>query len=114
MTPEGKIKALVKKGLKTIIFCHGNWPVQNGMGSPMLDWHGVVGGRYVAIETKAPGKYPTALQENTIKSLREAGALVFVVSTPEQVATCIRRLKWINDYYAANRIAPVLVPVICP
>jgi hypothetical protein len=100
MTPEGKVKELVKKKLKTLTYCHGNWPVQNGMGTQMLDWVGIVGARYVAIETKAPGKRLTPKQEGTIDAVRSAGGLAFVVSTPEEIDTMMQRLHWIDTRYA--------------
>lgn len=80
MTPEGKVKAKVKAWLKdrnAYWFC----PVQNGMGSPALDFMHVTipGYPVIAIETKAPGKKPTVRQERTIREIREAGGTVFVI-----------------------------------
>lgn len=81
-TPEGKIKARVKKLLNQ----HGAYshmPVQNGMGSPSLDFVCCFRGLYVAIEAKAPGKKPTKRQEKTMAQIRKAGGLAFVVSNEE-------------------------------
>jgi hypothetical protein len=86
MTPEGKVKDLVKKLLKQ----HGAYyhmPVQNGMGAPTLDFVCCFKGRYIAIETKAPGKKPTPRQELTMTQMAEAGAAVFTVSDDESLAT---------------------------
>jgi hypothetical protein len=78
-TPEGKVKERVKTLLKQ----HGAYwhcPVQNGMGKPALDFmHVLVRGRPCAIETKAPGKKPTARQLLTIAEIEAAGGLVFVI-----------------------------------
>lgn len=56
MTPEGKVKEVVKKRLKDA----GIWyymPVQNGMGVVGIpDFICCAGGLFLAIETKAPGK----------------------------------------------------------
>ena len=77
-TPEGKIKEQVKKVLaKYGVYWH--CPVQNGMGSPSLDFICAHYGRYVAIETKAPGKKPTERQWNTMARITAAGGVCFVV-----------------------------------
>lgn len=78
MTPEGKVKALVKRALKT----HGVYwhcPVQNGMGAPSLDFICCVEGQYVAIETKAPGGKMTPRQQKTAEAICLSGGRVFVV-----------------------------------
>lgn len=77
-TPEGAVKAAVKTLLKK----HGVYwhcPVQNGMGAPSLDFICCHNGKYLAIETKAPGKKPTPRQELTIGEIRKAGGMVFVI-----------------------------------
>jgi hypothetical protein len=62
MTPEGKIKALTRAYLKSI-GAWQFWPVSNGMGVHGIpDCIACYNGRFVSIETKAPGKKPTALQ----------------------------------------------------
>ena len=83
MTPEGKIKAAVKRKLNSLWECYHHWPVQNGMGAPCLDCHGVWRGVYFAIETKAPGKVPTARQDHTIREIAGAGGCVMVISSLE-------------------------------
>lgn len=77
-TPEGKVKEKVKRVLKAHD-AYYHMPVQNGMGSPTLDFVGCHVGRYFAIETKAPGKKPTPRQELTIDQIRQAGGKVFVI-----------------------------------
>ena len=80
MTPEGKVKALVKRRME-VAFPNGYrfMPVQNGMGAPALDFYYCINGYFVAIETKAPGKKPTPRQETTMSDITKAGGLAFVV-----------------------------------
>ncbi len=78
-TPEGKVKAKVSALLKSVGGVHYDMFVPGGFGKPTLDYVGCYRGRYFAIETKAPGKKPTALQNATIASMRSAGATVFVI-----------------------------------
>lgn len=80
MTPEGKVKAQVKKLLRELN-AYWHCPVQNGMGSPALDFMHVQipGYPVIAIETKAPGEHPTPRQEKTIADIRRAGGTVFVI-----------------------------------
>lgn len=83
-TPEGKVKDVVKKVCKELgIYYH--MPVQNGMGKPTLDFILCVDGKFVAIETKAPGKKPTPRQELTMKEMQGAGGIAFVVDTVDPV-----------------------------
>jgi hypothetical protein len=81
MTPEGKVKDAVKKILtayKPLVY--GHWPVQNGMGKPMLDYHGCCCGMYFAIETKKDFKQPlTPRQEITRDDIEGSLGKVFVI-----------------------------------
>src|SRR5205823_20729 len=81
MTPEGKVKASVKKALNEIGAYH-HWPVQNGMGAPCLDCHGSYRGWYFAIETKAPGKHPTLRQLFTMGAVRKGSGIALVIDKP--------------------------------
>ena len=80
MTPEGRVKKQVKDLLRNLN-AYWHCPVQNGMGSPALDFMHVQipGFPAIAIETKAPGKHPTVRQEKTIADIRRAGGTVFVI-----------------------------------
>lgn len=92
MTPEGKVKSRVKDVLKFRQAYH-HMPVQNGMGSPSLDFHvclptiitqDMVGkriGLYVGIETKAKGKTFTPRQAVTAKAIIAAGGRVFLIDS---------------------------------
>ena len=77
-TPEGKVKETVKKLLRQYN-AYWHMPVSNGMGAPSLDFICCYKGRYFGIETKAPGKKPTARQENTMREIQKAGGLAFVI-----------------------------------
>jgi hypothetical protein len=87
VTPEGKVKADVKKFLKSI----GCWyflPVSNGMGQVGIpDFICCFQGRFVAIETKAPGKLSntTANQDRVISEIKLAGGSAVVVDNVGQV-----------------------------
>jgi hypothetical protein len=78
VTPEGKVKKRVKELLNQAgVYYH--MPVQNGYGAPSLDFICCIKGRYLGIETKAPGKVATARQELTAREIRTAGGTVFFV-----------------------------------
>lgn len=86
-TPEGKVKAQVKKWLDA----RDIWyfmPVSNGMGR-----HGIPdviccwNGKFLAIECKAPGKRAntSALQEREIAAIRMAKGWAVVVDDVAQL-----------------------------
>ena len=93
MTPEGKVKERVKRMLAKFTFDSDGkkvmdtfWPVPNGMGASHLDCIICFYGRYIAIETKAPGKKPTPRQENRITSVADAGGAALVIDGDEGLA----------------------------
>lgn len=74
LTPEARIKKKVRIKLRAIgayIFS----PVQMGMGMPTLDDLCCVAGKFVGIEYKALGKYPTPRQRKTMDDIRRAGGI---------------------------------------
>ena len=76
MTPEGR----VKHGIKKVIKRYGKqiwsfWPVQTGFGRRTVDAHLCIKGRFVAIEVKAPGEYPTDAQQRELTDVSTAGGL---------------------------------------
>ena len=99
MTPESKIKALVKallakydirpaKDAGTFSEAAGWYffPSQNGLGVKGIpDILGHYHGRFWAIETKAPGKEPTGFQALQIAAIRCSGGAVFVVDGEESL-----------------------------
>ncbi len=86
MTPEGKVKKKVNEMLKAFgADCYRFMPVQTGYGSPALDYLLCFKGRFITIETKAPGKKLTPLQESTKAAMEVAGALVLIVDSDESL-----------------------------
>lgn len=95
-TPEGTVKNKVKKILK-MFNAYWHCPVQNGMGAPSLDFVCCYHGKYVAIETKAPGKKPTPRQEITIGEIRAAGGKVLVISDDDGCKELAYWMKAVGD-----------------
>lgn len=84
MTPEGKVKATVKSLFAEFgEHLYQFWPVQTGYGAPTLDCLAMLHGVGFAVETKAPGKVPTARQDRTIYEIKAAGGMAFVVDGSE-------------------------------
>ena len=100
MTPEAKVKKAVKEFLKSI----GAWyymPVSNGtgrVGCPdiLVCWEG----RFLAFETKAPGKRnrTTPNQDREIDGINRAHGLALVVDDVEQVKRAIRLIEEGEEY----------------
>ena len=92
-TPEGKVKAGIKKLLKA----RGIWfymPVQNGMGVVGIpDFICCWSGRFLAIEAKAPGKRGnvSANQEARIAEIAQAAGLTLVADDVAQVERFLER-----------------------
>lgn len=79
VTPEGKVKMKVKKTL-TDIGAYYAMPVASGYGfAGTPDFLVCYRNQFLAIETKAKGNKPTALQEATMQRIRDAGGRVFVI-----------------------------------
>ena len=96
-TPEGKVKAKVRKAKAALIKDgYGIWsfmPVQMGYGAPALDFLWCVNGQFIAIETKIKGKYMTPRQQQTADEIKAAGGLVFVVFDDESLAWAIKHIR---------------------
>lgn len=78
-TPEKRVKDKVDILLKRYDVYYEK-PVTNGYGKNSLDYIGCSRGRFFAVETKAPGKQPTALQEYVAADIRARGGVVFWVT----------------------------------
>lgn len=91
-TPEGKVKDDVKK----VLAKYRVWyfmPVSNGFGKHGIpDFICCVAGRFFTVETKAPGKKPTELQEDQMNEIRKAGGKAFVVDGD----TCLL-VNWLDE-----------------
>ena len=82
---------MVNKALKTLgPECWKFMPVQSGYGTVALDYLLSIRGRFVAIETKAPGKSLTPLQEGTKAAIEEAGGIVLVVWDESSLAIAMK------------------------
>lgn len=96
-TPEGKVKAKVKKArLRLIDEGFKVWsfmPVQMGYGAPGLDFFWCVNGFWVSIETKVKGKKMTPRQEQTADEIRNADGLVFVVDDDESLEYALSEIR---------------------
>lgn len=80
MTPEGKVKAKVKRILAK--FASTTWvdmPVPSGFGKSTLDFIGCNLGRFFVIETKRDKKEPTRLQWAMIHKVIACGGRAFVI-----------------------------------
>ena len=111
VTPEGKIKKLVKNMLAefhvmnavdgySVSELYEWWPVPGGYGASSLDL--IIGyrGCMIAVETKALGEKPTPRQNMTIAQIKGAGCMVFVVDSEAscfQLREVLRELKNATD-----------------
>jgi len=80
ITPEGKIKAKVKNILDSLkaYYC---MPMGTGYGNAGVpDFFVCLEGQFVAIECKANGNLPTALQMHNLMQIRKAGGIGLVVN----------------------------------
>lgn len=96
ITPEGRVKSKVDKLLKA----HGAYfykPVTGGYGTNSLDYVCCLRGYFFAVETKAPGKKPTRLQEHVTERMRAAGGKVFVVIGDEGLEALEEWLGYISN-----------------
>ncbi|WP_454627679.1 hypothetical protein [Bradyrhizobium cenepequi] len=79
LTPEGKVKAAVKRVLARYPETYVFMPVQGGYGKKTLDFLICHYGEFISIETKAPRKEPTGLQWDTIREIQTARGMNFVI-----------------------------------
>lgn len=96
MTPEGKVKQMIKK----VLVHHGVWfdmPVPGGYGRSTLDFICCHQGQFFAIEAKAPGKKATPRQLRTIKDIQLAGGLAFVVDGEDSMDTALAWIKLVGN-----------------
>lgn len=110
MTPEGRVKKMVSSYLKELqkrltdrgLDLYWTMHVPTGYGkNNHLDYTFCLAGHFVAIETKAPGEWLTALQRQTCRQMLASGASVFIISSPEGLASFVnwveRNERWIFD-----------------
>jgi Holliday junction resolvase len=79
-TPEGKVKAVVKKRLDAADVYHFS-PAANGYGRVGVpDIICCYCGRFIAIECKAGKGKTTALQDREIASIKDRGGIALVIN----------------------------------
>jgi pantoate kinase len=78
-TPEAKVKDKIKKILKDNNIYYA-MPIGSGYGnSGVPDFLCCIGGLFVAIEAKANGGKPTALQEKNLREINQCGGIGVVI-----------------------------------
>jgi hypothetical protein len=77
MKPEALIKQHIRAFLVDEKHAYYFAPVQNGMGIAGIDIFCCIGGRFVGIEVKVPGKRPTPRQQQTLERIIAAGGVAF-------------------------------------
>jgi hypothetical protein len=91
---EGNLQRRIQRALKK------EWPncfVRKIWGGEFQhagshDLHVCIGGRFVGIEVKMPGKKPTELQQHEHIELQLAGGISLIGTSPEQVIAALRPL----------------------
>ena len=94
-TPEKVVKDAVTKVLKSED-AYYFFPATHGYGrSGVPDIIACVNGRFLAIECKAGGNKPTALQTREIENIRIAGGVAVVASEEnwDEVRLLVREMK---------------------
>lgn len=84
-TPEGQLKFKIKEFLKSLgTDCWYFMPVPTGYGRKGIpDFIGCYKGRFFAVETKAPGKKPTAWQKHELSDIDEARGYIITADNFE-------------------------------
>lgn len=103
MTPEGKIKAMVKKALDTLgEDCWRFMPVQTGYGTASLDFMLCIRGKFVTIETKADAKASlTPRQQGTARDIINAGGRVFRVHDQQTLDFAMASIRLMMEFDSA-------------
>lgn len=118
-TPEGKVKAKVKKRMKELPRVYPFWPVQTGLGATTLDSLWCVNGWFVSIETKAKGNKLTPRQLIVMQDIKNAGGLVYVVDDDASLEYAVNDIadkcypsysvQQIKDPNGITRISPLVL-----
>jgi len=79
-TPEAKVKARIKATLEHHDVYYA-MPIGTGFGNAGVpDFLCCVSGKFMAIEAKAGGNQPTALQEKHMREIRNTGGVALVIT----------------------------------
>lgn len=102
-TPEGLVKNKVKKYLTSLgDHCWFYMPVQNGMGVVGIpDIIACIYGRFIAIETKAPGKVTavTPNQQRQLAGIAKAKGRAWVVDSEERLQGLVDHVRELSVAY---------------
>jgi Holliday junction resolvase len=94
-TPEGKVKAAVRKLLVEFGVYYFS-PAANGFGRAGIpDIICCFGGRFIAIECKAGKGKTTALQDRELAAIRTAGGMTMVVNETN-IDELKEKLQWMR------------------
>lgn len=94
-TPEGKVKAAVRKLLVEFGIYYFA-PAANGFGRAGIpDIICCFGGRFIAIECKAGKGTTTALQDRELAAIRTAGGMAIVVNE-SNIDELKEKLQWMR------------------
>lgn len=97
-TEEGQLKYDFDQYVKTLKNVFNLKYVPTGYGSNGVDRFLCIQGRFVAVELKAKGKEPTALQLQCLREVRDAGGVALWADNIEQV-------KWyLNQFEHADNV----------
>ena len=91
-TPEGKVKAEVKKYLKEI-GAYYFMPVQTGYGAAGVDFYICYEGWFIAVETKAGEAVPKPRQRKVLEDVDACGGIALCIN---DVAMLRKRIEWID------------------
>lgn len=95
ITPEGKVKAAVRKLLVEFGIYYFS-PSANGYGRAGIpDIICCFGGRFIAIECKAGNGVTTALQDRELAAIRTAGGMTMVVNETN-IQELKEKLQWMR------------------
>lgn len=111
-TPEGKVKDEVRKIFQNI---NDKWPGRLWYCMPMGQLYGkrgvpdflvCVNGKFIAIETKAEGGKPTAMQKLELRKIAEAGGYNLIVfpASLELLSRMLHELAEFGDTGVAESI----------
>lgn len=96
-TPEGRVKAKVKKILDGLGAYHFPAATHGYGRSGVPDFVGCYKGKFFAIECKANGNKPTALQEREITKIREAWGVALVIDETNVETLTTQLLEGMNE-----------------
>ena len=96
-TPENRVKAKVKKILDGLGAYHFPAATHGYGRSGVPDFVGCYKGKFFAIECKANGNKPTALQEREITKIREAWGVALVIDETNVETLTTQLLEGMNE-----------------